>query len=73
MSGILFQAMGSQNTARRVIRGLTLSFGIIAASIAYAAVITPILLKIIGNKKHSHDDPIDVAWIEENGHDTEGV
>ncbi len=67
MSRILFQAAGRPSTARRVIRGLTLTFGVLAASVAYAAVITPILLKIIGNRKHSHDEPIDVVWIEEDG------
>lgn len=59
------------NTARRLIRGLTMSIGLIAATVAYAAVITPILLKIIGARKRPHDEPIDVAWIEENGHDKE--
>ncbi|CAN5709429.1 hypothetical protein BH10CYA1_BH10CYA1_06250 [soil metagenome] len=67
MSGILFQAVGRPSTIRRVIRGLTLSLGVLAASVAYAAVITPILLKIIGKRKDSHDEPIDVAWIEEDG------
>jgi len=67
MSRILFQAAGRPSTARRVIRGLSLSLGILAASVAYAAVITPILLKIIGNRKHAHDEPIDVAWIEADG------
>ncbi len=67
MSRILFHAVGRPSTARRVIRGLTLSLGVIAASVAYAAVITPILLKIIGNRKNAQDEPIDVAWIEEDG------
>jgi len=67
MSRTFFQAAGRPSTARRVIRGLSLSLKILAASVAYAAVITPILLKIIGNRKHSHDEPIDVAWIEEDG------
>lgn len=66
MSSILFQAVGRPNTARRVVRGLTISLGLLAATVAYAAVITPILLRIIGNKKHSHDEPIDVVWIEED-------
>jgi hypothetical protein len=65
------QTMDNSNTARRVIRGLTLSLGIIAAAVAYAAVITPILLKIIGDRKHLNDEPIDVAWTETNGHDAE--
>jgi len=67
MSSLLFQAVGRPSTARRVIRGLTLSLGVLAASVAYAAVITPILLKIIGNRKNVLDEPIDVAWIEEDG------
>jgi hypothetical protein len=65
------QTIGVSNTAGRVIRGLTLSLGIIAAAVAYAAVITPILLKIIGDRKHLKDEPIDVAWTEDNGHDAE--
>jgi hypothetical protein len=70
MSPILFQAIGRPNTARRVIRGLTLSLGLLAASVAYAAVITPILLKVIGNRKNTQDEPIDVAWIEEDADDS---
>ncbi|MBS2000833.1 MAG: hypothetical protein U0103_01900 [Candidatus Obscuribacterales bacterium] len=66
MSPILYQAIGRPNTARRVIRGLTISLGLLAASVAYAAVITPILVRIIGNRKHPVDEPIDVAWIEED-------
>lgn len=66
MSHILFQASGRPGTAIRVIRGLTLSLGILAASVAYAAVITPILLKIIGNRKTDDDDTIDVTWVEEH-------
>lgn len=69
MSPILYQAIGRPNTARRVIRGLTISLGLLAASVAYAAVITPILVRIIGNRKHSTDEPIDVAWIEEDSED----
>ncbi len=71
MSRILFQAAASPSTARRVIRGLTLSFGILAASVAYAAIITPILLKVIGTRKNAQDEPIDVAWIEEDGESSE--
>ncbi len=71
MSPILFQTIGRPNTARRVIRGLTISLGLLAASVAYAAVITPILVRIIGNKKQSHDEPIDVAWIEEDDESTD--
>lgn len=72
MSSVLLQAMGSANTARRVVRGLTISIGLLAASVAYAAVVTPILLKIIGNKRHTGDEPIDVAWIEEHEADDSG-
>lgn len=41
----------SQSTAIKVVRGLKLSFGIIAVTIVYAAVITPVLVNIINRKR----------------------
>ena len=41
----------SQANAIKLVRGLKLSFGIIAVTIVYAAVITPVLVNIINRKK----------------------
>jgi hypothetical protein len=41
----------SQSNAIKLVRGLKLSFGIIAVTIVYAAVITPVLVNIINRKK----------------------
>lgn len=62
MNTIYGTPKSASNTARRVIRGLKLSIGIIAATVAYAAIITPILIKIIHRNKSHKEDVIDVTW-----------